>query len=97
MLQFYFFYDTHLPGVDPRPCTHRHFSPKTLGPQGALLQELRWICSTKDNSGWSWLDSGPHDTTGLLSFRTNQSVWPTQYAVAKNALARERKKSRDKV
>lgn len=98
MLQFCFFYDTLLPTVDPWPYTHRHFSPKKLGPQGALLQELQWTCSKTDNSGWSGLGSGTHEIIGFLSLGTNQSVWPTQYALAKNALARERKaKSRDKM
>lgn len=77
---------------------HTDISHQNLGPQGALLQGLQRTCAKQDYSGWSGLGSGTHETQGFLSLGTNQSVWPTQYALAKNALAREWKaKSRDKV
>lgn len=97
MPQLYFFHDTLLPSADPSPYTHRHFSPKTVMYSGALLQGLQWACSKRDSSGWSWLDSGTHETTGFLSLGTNQSVWPTHYALAK-MLGREcKEESRGKV
>ena len=68
---------TPLPPIYPFLHTHKYFSPKRIMHPGALLQGLQRACSKGGSSGWTWLDSGTHETTGVLSLGTNQFVWPT--------------------